>query len=496
MSSDQSNGSEGGFLLEDISGFRNSRESDLSGGDDSGGGGGGGGGARGGGEGGGKGGGEEEIEFDRLLSVDVEDDLGGSGSSSSSSSDSFLLETSAPLPPDLFDSGSGSQFIEPRSCSCRRSCFSFLFALFDFLTSNYFNILLCAVPFSMLSYFVPAWDPIVMFLLSGLSLIPLSWQLNWTIIQFGWCLEKDFGHPGAPFIIEVLLGSSSEFLIGFMLLVHGNHAAAKVLAIGVVLSRLMFSSGFALIFSRENRPSRGVSSPSLSLVPLETLSSIILALLIPVISPAMFTLAKVSSAEGVIRLSRWLAIVIILAGVGVGVYLIRNRHLFMVPSKYRPERAMRLGGVVVVFCIVSLVFVVEAFLFASSLLPTSQKYGLSSSFGGAMVVPLLSQISTSISSIRHATHGSLPSSLKVNLLQSIISLFHQAVYCLISWPLSVALHQFTTLTLSVPIVFVMAIVVSSILTKTLLKANVSHVLMGVVMVSVYVSLAIISFYHP
>lgn len=117
-----------------------------------------------------------------------------------------------------------------------------------------------------------------MFILSITSLIPLSWQLvplsiaftifitqHWAKVQLVWCLEKDFHLERSPVVVDLLLGSLPDFVIGVFstsfyfhslrlnpVLIHDNIEAARSVVVGLILSRTLFSTAFGLIFNRTN----------------------------------------------------------------------------------------------------------------------------------------------------------------------------------------------------------------------------------------------------
>lgn len=159
---------------------------------------------------------------------------------------------------------------------------------------------------------------------------------------------------------------------------------------------------------------------------------------------------------------------------------------------------MRLPAVLATFFLTFAAFVAMAFIFSFSLIPSAQKYGMSYSFVGSMIVPLrtpcfflpfhtLSSIDTLVTqtvshivAMRDANHNSFPSTVASNLTHSIVAILLQAgadlsfavsffhffslllwllflieVYCLLSWPIAAWQGFFNSLSLSIPFVFVL-----------------------------------------
>lgn len=150
-----------------------------------------------------------------------------------------------------------------------RYCKSILFGFLSFLSSNYFNILLACVPFSVLSLLSP-WGPIALFVLSFLSIIPLNWLCSWLIGQVNKHINQRDGEGTVCSkiflaLVHFIFGNAVELFLGFFLLLHNEIAITRSLIFGTLIARLLLTPALSIILAStlpKSKPSGDFESGS------------------------------------------------------------------------------------------------------------------------------------------------------------------------------------------------------------------------------------------
>eukprot|EP01125_Pyxidicula_operculata_P002104 TRINITY_DN12050_c0_g1_i1.p1 TRINITY_DN12050_c0_g1~~TRINITY_DN12050_c0_g1_i1.p1 ORF type:complete len:317 (-),score=14.87 TRINITY_DN12050_c0_g1_i1:98-1048(-) len=316
--------------------------------------------------------------------------------------------------------------------------------------------------------------------------------MYWTREQLIYNLENSKLVP----IISFLFSNGTEIIIGTFLLINDAQRIAQSLVIGVLLSKLMLTLGLCFISDRK----RKLSDVDHDLVhhPMATVVTIMFITILALFIPGLFDFAKLGGKEGTLRLSRWIAVILGICGAFVySFFFVKHWDQFKVESEYYERSKLSLIPSIVSFIIVFLLYSFEAYSLSSSIHFIATEWGLSHTFLGVILIPMLTQSAVHIRHIRHALHDSLSASFHHIYSDSLnLALFVTPIFVLISWIASSIMGFTDPMSLNFRF-FEMLVTLSVIIFQKFVITDGSVVwFTGVVMSCVYFILCVSFFYHP
>jgi len=230
------------------------------------------------------------------------------------------------------------------------------------------------------------------------------------------------------------------------------------------------------------------------------LASILILAILTLFIPGYFEFAKLGSKEGILHLSRWESILLSIAGILFCIFLTRNWHQFNIGSGYEERSKLSLKSSIFLLLLVLLLICFESFAIAHVIKPVSISWGLSDTFIGTVILPIVTQSSTHISHIRHTLSDSLPVVIARVFSDCInLAIYVAPVFVLFSWVVP-AIPTVSEEKLAMGLNFGFFQIIITILSVIFMKfvSMEGHVVWytGVFMVIVYITLGIAFFYHP
>ena len=262
--------------------------------------------------------------------------------------------------------------------------------------------LLLAVPAALVADTVHA-GPIAVFILSGLSLIPLAKFLSDATEE----LATRAG-PAVGGLMNATFGNATELLIGVFALSSGLVAVVQATIVGSILGNLLFVLGAALALGGMGRVRQ-----RFSVTAARANASILLLAATALVIPAVFFL----SAGGAIPTEELSLAVAALMVLGYGANLVfslyTHRHLFVVDGDtgLEPLRAPWVNIAILLATTVAIAIMSE--LFVGTLEPIMQGFGWTPLFVGAIVVAILGNAAEHVSAVVAARRDRMDLALQI-----------------------------------------------------------------------------------
>jgi len=376
---------------------------------------------------------------------------------------------------------------------CKSCITNFLWGIYYFLSSNYLNFFLAAIPFSILATLFP-WGHIPSLLLSLLPLLPLSWQLFWIREQISrYCEDKE--NTTVVALLDFFFSNGTEVILGLFLLFYGSPHIAQSLVVGSILSKTILTMGLCFIthvkVSGDDPESIAFNHPINNI-----LSSILITAVLALFIPGYFDFAKLGSKEGILRLSRWESIVLFLAGIVFSIFLARNWNQLYIGSGYEERSKLKLVTSIFVLIVVISLICFESNEVAKVIRTVALDWGLSDTFIGTILLPIVTQSATHISHIRHTLSDSLSVGVSNVFSNSInLAIYVAPLFVLFSWSVSSLSEDKPAMGLNFGFFHIITTLFSILSVKFVSMDGQVVWYTGVFMVFVYITLAIAFFYH-
>jgi len=155
--------------------------------------------------------------------------------------------------------------------------------------------------------------------------------------------------------------------------------------------------------------------------------------------PSLVAVAAIGSPEGVLRLSHWVCIVLLVFSAVVLLYIIKKWRRYSRLDDQQFSERLKLGPITsTILAIITLgVLCFQSYSLALSIQPVSMNWGITRTFAGAVLLPVATQASSHITSARQTLNLSLFFSL-TSLVTRCLSLvlWVAPLLVMISWGLS------------------------------------------------------------
>ncbi|MBA5865915.1 MAG: calcium/proton exchanger [Nitrospira sp. CR1.3] len=353
------------------------------------------------------------------------------------------------------------------------------------LFASWLDALLVFVPVTVGLELLHA-DPLVVFLCSGLSIIPLAGLL-------GRATEHLSSHVGAGIggLLNASLGNAAELIIALAALRNGLHDVVKASLTGSILGNILLVLGAAMIaggikYERQkfNQTAAGMGA------------SLLLLAAVGLIIPALFHLTAADRGAAIEReLSFEIAVVLFAIYVLSLIFSLKtHRHVYAGeghdPADLGETQWTRTKSVAVLSSVTVLIAIMSEIL-VEALEPAAHRLGMTQLFVGVILVALIGNAAEHSTAVMVALKNKMDlalgiavgSSLQIALLIAPILVF--ASY-LLGKPLDLIFTPFE----------VAAVTISVLIVGFVAMDGESHWMEGVMLVGVYTMLAIAFFFLP
>ncbi|KAK6066389.1 Vacuolar calcium ion transporter 2 [Seiridium cupressi] len=387
------------------------------------------------------------------------------------------------------------------------------------LLSNYVNILLVFVPIGIIAG-ETKWDPVTVFIINFLAIIPLAAVLSFATEEISAKLGEALGG-----LLNATFGNAVELIVSIIALRDGQYEVVKSSMIGSILSNILLVMGMCFVFggiaNMRDEYGNGQEQTFASITAQTTCSLLTLAAASMIIPGALSIVLKQTLPDAELRdatilnLSRGTAVLMLLLYILYLWFQLRTHHnLFGAdaaaatveqqsasgpvaepsrpdPSKEGEEAHMNpwaAGGVLIVTTV--LVSVCADYL-VDSIDALVDRAGLSRNFIGLILIPIVGNAAEHVTAVVVAVKNKMDLALGVAIGSSIqISLFVTPFLVILGWmmnrPMNLHFETFETVAFALSVLIV---------TYTVQDGK-SNYLEGAMLMALYIIIAVAFFVTP
>jgi Ca2+:H+ antiporter len=379
--------------------------------------------------------------------------------------------------------------------------------LIKYLRQNPLDLLFLAVLLAILAEFA-GWDPVAVFVLSALGVIPLARYIGESTEALA-----HYTGPRLGGLLNATLGNAAELIITVVAIQKGLLELVKASVTGSILGNLLLVLGMAMLFGGARNGVQSFDRKSASRNSI-LLVLTVLILLVPSLFSHYIALGSLPGIEAeslqvgpevgtsgdninpkVEALSIGVAgVMIILYGLGL-FYNFRSADNSLVPETGHggeiplPTWPLKTALIVLTLSTVGVVYLSE--LLVGAVEPVVESLGISEFFVGIILIPIIGNVAEHLVAVQVAVRNKMTLSVEIAVSSSLqVALFVAPVLVFISLllghPLTLVFNQFELLALAAG-VFIAAIVAAD---------GESNWFEGVELLAIYIILGLAFFLLP
>lgn len=357
------------------------------------------------------------------------------------------------------------------------------------------NYLLFFVPLGLVFGFAglsSTWN----FVLNFFAIIPLA-----AILAFATEELADKAGSTLGGLLNATLGNAVELIVSIIALKEGQIRIVQASMLGSLLSNLLLVLGFCFVFGGYNRIQQTFNQTAA-----QTMSSLLAISCASLLIPAAFRATLPDDNEKqdllinqkILNLSRSTSILLLIVYVFFLVFQLTTHHDLFEEQNDETEEIVKKNteilsiksSLVFLFITTVLISICADFL-VGSIDDIVEKSGLSKTFIGLIVIPIVGNAAEHVTSVIVAMRNKMDLALSVAIGSSLqISLFVTPFMVLVGWiidvPMTLNFSTFETTTLFIAV----------FLSNYLILDGESNWLEGVMSIAMYVLVALAFFYYP
>jgi len=352
-------------------------------------------------------------------------------------------------------------------------------------------ILLCMLVFLPISM-VAEWlhfNPVVIFLASGLAIIPLAaWIANSTE-----AIATVIG-PAFGGLLNATFGNATEMIISIVALNAGLVDVVKASLTGSIIANLLLALGLATLIGGLRFTEQSFQ-PTVARINASSLTLAVIVLLTPA---AMKLTSKSLQTSTINNFSHVAAILLLIFYCLMLVFSIKTHsHMYLLEeaeSDIDPNESSRHANLwrqigILLTCTVVLVFVSE--LLVNSLEKAISHLGLTHLFTGVIIIPIFGGIVEYITAITFAIKNKMEIAVAVAIGSSLqIAMFIGPVLILVGWVLGQPMN------LDFSLFEIVAVAMTVVIANSISTDGRSNWLEGVLLLMTYAVLGTAFYFHP
>jgi Ca2+:H+ antiporter len=357
-------------------------------------------------------------------------------------------------------------------------------------TKNILSILLIFIPVSLAGHFL-GWSSSVIFITSGLAIIPLAAWMGTATEEIAVVLGPNLGG-----LLNATFGNATELIIGIIALNAGLIGVVKASITGSIISNLLLVMGFSMFLGGL----RFKEQEFKSVVARLNASAMNLAV-IAILVPTAVDITSIGISESVMqKLSAAVAIVLILVYVMTLLFSMKTHsYLYDVAiadsesseSEEEPAEEVNILLWMGVLLACTLAVAVESEFLVGSLEEATEALGLTALFTGVILVPIIGNAAEHATAVTVAMKNKMDLSVSVAVGSSMqIALFVAPVLVLAGYilgqPMDLNFNPFE----------LVAVVVAVLLANSVSSDGRSDWLEGALLLATYTVLGLAFFFHP
>ena len=343
--------------------------------------------------------------------------------------------------------------------------------------------MLVLVPITIVLHLLDIGGHSLIFVLSALSLVPLSGVLGTATEQ-----TAVYTGPKIGALLNATLGNLAELIIAFAALREGLEGVVRASIAGSIIGNILIVLGASLLFG-------GLKNGIQTFDPREasTNATMMTLAVISLVVPGLFYL---TSANGVTldrpdaeRLSDGVAIIMLVIYAAYLYFTLFDKRSVSPKTTHEESATMSLRVAVGILVAATIAVVLMSEILVGVLEPTAESWGLSEVFIGLIVVPLVGNVAEHLVAVKAAWNNDMDLSLGIALGSGLqVALFVSPVLVLVGEVINKPL----------PIVFntweLIALIAAVLLAVAISQDGESNWLEGAQLIAVYLILATAFFF--
>ncbi|SCU96053.1 LAME_0F14664g1_1 [Lachancea meyersii CBS 8951] len=336
------------------------------------------------------------------------------------------------------------------------------------------------------------------FILNFVAIIPLAAILAFATEELA---EKAGSTLGG--LLNATLGNAVELIVSVIALYNGQITIVQASMLGSILSNLLLVLGFCFLAGGYNRVEQNFNKTAA-----QTMSSLLAISCASLLIPAAFRASLPDDNKNqdllinakILSLSRSTSIVLLVVYVCFLVFQLKTHHELFEQQEEETEEVLEHHSKShtlsikssVIFLLVTTVLVsLCADFLVGSIDHVVETSGLSKTFIGLIVIPIVGNAAEHVTSVIVATKNKMDLALSVAIGSSLqIALFVTPFMVLVGWaigvPMTLNFSTFETATLFIAV----------FLSNYLILDGLSNYLEGIMSIAMYVLIALAFFYYP
>ncbi len=360
--------------------------------------------------------------------------------------------------------------------------------LLNFVRKDPLSVLLLAIPLAILAG-VSGWNPLWVFALSALGVIPLAHYIGESTDALA-----HYTGPKLGGLLNATLGNAAELIITIFAIREGLLELVKASITGSIIGNLLLVMGMAFLLG-------GIRNGVQSFNRQQAMNHAILLFLsiVALVIPSLFSHTIEGTYEGGLKVEVLslgvAAIMILLYALGL-FFNFRSSQALIVPDTSHandgdahPVWSLRAALLILAAATVGVAYLSE--LLVSAVEPIVASYGISEFFLGIILIPLIGNVAEHLVAVQVAIKNKMDLSVEISLASSLqIALFVAPVLVFISLmmgnPLTLIFNEFELLALIAAVLIAGLVSIDGEL----------NWLEGAELIAVYLILALAFFFIP
>ncbi|KAG2020116.1 calcium ion transporter [Coprinopsis cinerea AmutBmut pab1-1] len=348
-----------------------------------------------------------------------------------------------------------------------------------FIFGSYANILLLFVPLSAVAHYQD-WDAALRFVFSFLAIIPLAKLL-------GDATENLSGRLGEILagLLNASFGNAVEIIVGIAALLRDEIRIVQTSMIGSILSNILLVLGCSFVAAGWER-----AESSFQVTAAQASSSLMTLACITLVIPAAYhmTMPETASSEhGLVVISRGTAIVLLLVYGAYLLFQLKSHHFLFQSESEEGDEPPTMNVAAAAFALLGVTVVTSfcADYLVASIEETAERYHISKTFIGLILLPIVANAAEHVTSIWMAMKNKMELAITICVGSSIqIASFVVPLMVIIGWctnhELTLYFEDFETIILFV----------SVLLVNTLIQDGKSNYMEGLLLLALYFVIAL------
>ncbi|GAB4213717.1 MAG: calcium/proton exchanger [Synechococcales cyanobacterium] len=348
-------------------------------------------------------------------------------------------------------------------------------------------LLLVFVPISWVGQW-QAWDPVPLFLVSALAILPLAKWLSTATEEIALVAGPTIGG-----LLNATFGNATELIIAFAALRAGLVGVVKASLTGTLISNLLLVLGLAALLGGWGRKEQEFPS-TVARINASTMNLAVIALLLPtavsMTAPGIpeITLQNLSLAVAVV--------LIVVYGLSLLFAMKTHSYLYEVSTVEQEEAESHPASVnlplwIGVLLGVTVVIAVESELLVDALDATLSEVGLSPLFSGVILLPLIGSAAEYITAVSVAIKNKMDLAVAVAVGSTLqIALFVAPLLVIagrfLGQPMDLSFNPFE----------LVAVAVAVLIANSISSDGRSNWLEGSLLIAAYAIIALAFYFHP